>query len=240
MMEKQLSTTLNGMLQAAAQLLLPDRCVACSTLIQGSWPFCGLCSVSVHQVERPCLRCGLPDAAPLCGWCRAWPPPFAAARAPLVYGGQAAVAVRRAKYGGMSHLCRPLGQLLRLCGGDPGGRLVVPVPLHPRRLRQRGFNQATLLARQLAPRPGQPGLDCRALTRVQHTPSQAALDRHQRLDNLRQAFAASRPRVGGHRVLLVDDVMTTGATATACAETLLGAGAVEVQVLTLTRAESPD
>jgi ComF family protein len=163
-----------------------------------------------------------------------------ATSAPFLYGGQLAVALLRLKYSAAGHLSRPLGRLLapslRAALAARPDSLLVPVPLHPRRLRRRGYNQAALLAAQAQGGPLPPA--SRALRRLRPTRSQAGLDRHQRLENLRGAFAATSA-VRGRSVLLVDDVMTTGATARACSEALLEAGAAEVRVLVLARAAAP-
>jgi len=230
------------LLEAAADLVLPPRCAGCG----GSLPahampahamvFCGVCAASLLPVSEPCDRCGLPQAGPRCRHCRSHPPPFSAVRAPLCYGGQLAVAVTRLKFGGVTHLARPLGTVLRplgamlACGFD----VAVPVPLHASRLRERGFNQAALLARSALRRilP----LEFRALIRARPGVPQTGLPRRQRLTNVAGAFVARSVRVRGRRVLLIDDVMTTGATAAACADALRLAGAPTVGVLTLARA----
>jgi ComF family protein len=172
--------------------------------------------------------------------CRALPPPFARASAACQYGGELATAVSRLKYGGAAHVAEPLGRLLRgtLAEVQGGVDLVVPVPLHARRHRRRGYNQAALLAASAARGTGLE-VAFRALARVRDTPAQTGLGRLERLANVRGAFEARPRAVAGRCVLLVDDVMTTGATATACAEVLLEAGAAEVRVLALARAERP-
>lgn len=232
----QPSRVLNELLSAALDLLLPPRCVACSTTVASACaPFCELCWHSVLQLDRTCTGCGLPGETTTCPACRCNPHPFSVARAAVEYGGQAAVAIRHLKYGGRSYLGRPLATLLRprlpeLMPLD----LVLPVPLHPRRLRKRGYNQAAVLAAELV-RGQQLCALYGALKRHRDTGSQASLSRDRRLQNLRGAFTASAARVRGARALLVDDVMTTGATAAACSEALLDAGAQEVKVLTLAR-----
>ncbi len=221
---------------AALDLLLPPRCTACAAVVASAeTPFCELCWQSVLLVDRACPRCGLPGQQVLCPHCARVPPPFSTARAAVEYGGQAAVAIRQLKYGGRSYLARPLATLLgpTLAGLRPPD-VVLPVPLHRRRLRHRGYNQAAELTNALVRGKGL-RVSFNALRRDRDGGSQASLGRHQRLENLRGAFTASGQRVGGARVLLVDDVMTTGATATACAEALLEAGAREVEVLTLAR-----
>lgn len=130
------------------------------------------------------------------------------------------------------------GAFLHLPGLDPGlppPELVAPVPLHPKRLKERGFNQSLELARGLAARAGLP-LAPEALSRTRHTVPQARLERAQRLTNLRGAFAADPSQVHGRRVLLVDDVSATGATLKECAVALLAAGATGVDVVILARA----
>lgn len=225
------------LLSGALDLLLPHRCVACSEpLPSPSPPFCELCWQSVLLLDLACPRCGLPGAPDICPHCRRHPPPYLAARAAVEYGGQAAAAIRLLKYGGRSHLGRPLAGLLRplLPHLQPVDR-ALPVPLHPARTRHRGYNQAALLARHLARGEGLT-VSYGSLKRHRDTPVQASLSREHRLQNLRGAFSASTARVQGARLLLIDDVMTTGATAVACSETLLEAGAREVKVLCLARA----
>jgi ComF family protein len=172
-----------------------------------------------------------------CASCAGLALPFATARARFLYGGQLAVAVQALKYRGSGHLAGPLGRCLgqEVLEG-PSIDLIVPVPLHRRRLALRGYNQAALLARAAA-RTAQ--LPCYpvALQRTRDTASQAWLGIEERRQNVHGAFRATCPRrVAGQSVLLIDDVMTTGSTAAAAATALLEAGATEVHVLTLARA----
>jgi ComF family protein len=146
--------------------------------------------------------------------------------------------IRRHKYGrdqSLSHaLAQCLGESLPLNGDDYD--LVIPVPLHRRRLRWRGFNQAALLGFAVA-RKIDCMLDVVTLARIRDTPPQTWQDRAQRRQNVRGAFAVTRPhRIANRSLLLVDDVMTTGATLDECARTLLAAGARKVDVFTLARA----
>jgi ComF family protein len=143
--------------------------------------------------------------------------------------------VHALKYDGRRSLARPLGLRLARAGSDilAGADLVVPVPLHRSRRRARGFNQAAEIARHL----GLPVTD--ALRRVRATPSQTDLPAARRHANMRNAFAMRwRADVGGRRVVLVDDVSTTGATLDACARALMDAGALEVRALTAARVVS--
>jgi ComF family protein len=155
-----------------------------------------------------------------------------------VYAGTLREAVHRFKFGGALALDRPLGGLLaaRLAAEMPLWRpeLVVPVPLHRRRLGERTYNQSLLLARELA-RQWRVAVPARLLLRTRPTPPQQGLTAAQRRRNLKGAFALRRP-LGGERVLLVDDVLTTGATARECARMLLAGGAGEVAVAVLARA----
>jgi ComF family protein len=157
----------------------------------------------------------------------------AGAMAALVYGGAIARAIVRLKYEKRPDLSRPLADLLwgalEPRAAALSGVLVVPVPLHPSRLADRGFNQSALIASRIAHRLGAP-LKPRALARVRDTPQQASLDRVDRLANLSGAFLVRRPEhVRDRDVLLIDDVRTTGATLDACTRALLDAGALSVR-----------
>jgi ComF family protein len=200
------------------QLLAPERCAACDGLLdEGEVGFCAACAPLLEPIAAE------PGA-----------PPIAAAAA-FMYGGPLADAIQRLKYGGRSELARPLGALLADYAIGFGGLVecVVPVPLHPVRLRERGFNQSALLARPVARALGVP-LDPHWLARMRPTRDQAGLAREARSHNLRGAFAARGPRA--QRVLLIDDVRTTGATLAEAAEALLRAGCVHVHTLALARA----
>jgi ComF family protein len=226
--------------RAALALLYPARCSACDGACDESAAFCDLCAVSLEAIGRACARCGLPlegqERAGPCLACLQRYPPFQSAEAPFLFGGALAQAIRRLKWARLPELGRPLAALWPTRVAD-GVELMVPVPLHPKRLRAREFNQAALLALELERRVrAGPRVELRALARIRDTPPQSALGPVDRRTNVRGAFLAERRRVDGRRVLLVDDVLTTGATAEACALALLDAGAAEVRVLTLARA----
>ena len=213
---------------------------------------CEPCIRLIECVPEPmCQVCGVPlqpmDHA-RSDWCRACvesPPHFGRARAVACYrpgvseDGQIVPSIiRRHKYGrdqSLSHaLAQCLGESLPLNSTDYD--LVIPVPLHRRRLRWRGFNQAALLGFVVA-RKMDCMLDVVTLARIRDTPPQTWQDSAQRRQNVRGAFAVNRPhRITNRSVLLVDDVMTTGATLDECARTLLAAGARKVDVFTLARA----
>lgn len=214
-------------------------------------PICRVCGLPVGQAlgAGPDSAFGpaassSPPADPgtgrWCGACRARPVVYAYARAAAPFGEVMREALHALKFGKRRAVARPLGDLLAEAGSAcPAARradLLVPVPLHRDRERERGFNQAALLADRLA-RAWEMPVAPTVLVRTTPTLPQSGLGREERRRNVRGAFAVARPRrVTGRRVVLVDDVMTTGATAEACAVALRRAGAVEVGVLTVTRA----
>lgn len=203
---------------------------------------CAACSRQFTAADSPlCLRCGLVFKSRfgedrVCGECLAAEKPFGMARSAGVYD-QAMMAVIHAyKYGARIELARPFSQMLKAVFQHhwPKGSidLVLPVPLHPQRLRSRGFNQAYLMVRSWGKIVARD-----VLRRRQVTPPQTGLGRKERFANVRGAFTVADPRaVEGRRLLLVDDVYTTGATVSECAGVLKKSGALRVDVLTVARA----
>ena len=248
--------------EALQSALFPPKCRNCGTLFQPGGnshalsfeeamaPFlCPVCREGFAEAASPlCPVCGeiFPSRAGgdhLCGRCLEKPRPFGKARAVGLYDRGLLAAVHCLKYKGRTELALPLGRLLlegfRKHFGKEGIDLVIPVPLHPRRMRKRGFNQSFQLIRHwpkwLASEEAMEISD-RVLVRTRKTPSQTGLNRSERLKNLKDAFGVKDPdRIRGLRILLVDDVYTTGATAEACTKALLAAGAGQVDVLTLAR-----
>jgi ComF family protein len=241
-------------LSAFLDLVFPTPCHTCQRPLDLDRvsAVCRRCWDALERMPvEGCARCGWPFPTPggaggveaaLCQRCRETPDHFRLARAAVRYreGGIARAAILLAKHGGRLPLLRHLGRLLaeeaphHLSMADWDG--LVPVPLHWWRRWQRGFNQAEVLAQGVGRRHGLPVLR-RALRRVHRTPPQQG-DPEARRRNVRDAFAVRiRGQVTGKRLLLVDDVFTTGATADACARTLLRAGAADVGVLTLARVE---
>lgn len=220
---------------------LPGQCSLCRDWGRGA--LCVACRTLVTHPPR-CRRCAIavPAGQPLCGACVREPPPFEHAVAALDYAAPWDGLIRHFKFHGQSELAVPLAGLLRdaLARSDsdaPAADLVLPAPLSNARLRERGFNQSWEIARRLGPRA-----DPALLLRIRDTPHQADLPLPQRAANVRGAFAVEplrRPEIAGRSVALVDDVLTTGATAAEMARTLLEAGAVRVQLWVLARTPAP-
>ncbi|HET9372482.1 MAG TPA: ComF family protein [Vicinamibacterales bacterium] len=229
-------------------MLLAPACAACRSPLEqplGS-PVCIACWRSVRSLAPPiCVRCGDALASwrapgPSCARCRRRPPDIDLARSAGRYEGALREILHVFKYEKRRPLSAPLGRLMRAAGREvlAGADAVVPVPLHPRRALSRGFNQADDLAREL-------GLPVwRVLRRIRHGPPQAGLPAGQRAGNVRDAFALrtlagirrTRSLLRNRRVVLVDDVMTTGATLEACSRVLRLGGVRSVRALTVARA----
>ena len=233
---------------AALDLLYPSLCAVCdATLGVGRRdPLCAVCWRAIERIEEPlCGTCGRPSpsfdrtaggATLRCPPCATTPPPFDYARAAGAYAGPLRDALHALKFGCNRALARPLGDLvLEHCGGLLGPHVdaVIPVPLTRARERERGFNQAALLAAHLGAASGLPHKP-RWLARRHGTRPQTELTADERRANVAGAFRASR-RVAGAHVLLVDDIFTTGATAAECARTLRAAGARAVGVVAVAR-----
>ena len=226
---------------ALFSILFPDECRICGEALRGYTrvPVCARClkSPAALEAEYFCSQCKTPfqnhfplDLEGRCALCRSVLRGFDAAYCFGFYEGPLRELIHLLKYDGMKPLARPLGELLsRALPLDEQFDAIVPAPLHWRRRFERGFNQSWLLARELARRRGLPVVN--ALRRVRATRSQTGLSNARRRENVGGAFRRRRGRpVNGLRLLLVDDVMTTGATAAACAMALRRAGAVEVRV----------
>ncbi len=213
---------------------------------------CGVCrhcwenALRMQVLPPLCPSCGIPfqsaavESGQLCGGCSLRTPPYSGARSFGYYRSELSRLVRGFKFEGRKNLSALLSPLLArtfVSAWNPEDvDLVVPVPLHPRRRRERGFNQAALLTRDLSRLIAVPWLES-ILVRTRNTAPQVGLSDSERLQNVRQAFHCTRPVAVAHkRILLVDDVMTTGATVCSASDALLDAGALRVSVLTLARA----
>jgi len=236
-----------GLLEKLLNGLFPQHCVLCDLPSHHRLPLCAGCAGDLCPNDAACARCALPlpgaSGAPrLCGSCLRRPPPFARAVAPWLYEEQLAHIIGRWKYGGDTWLTPLLGALWRRAvpALAPPDRLV-PVPLHWRRRWRRGFNQSELLCQQIftaLDRPRGCAIDTRLVRRVRHTPYQSALHAAARQTNLDHAFSVGAPCTNLH-IAIVDDVLTTGATAAALATALLAAGAARVELWCLARTPPP-
>lgn len=241
---------LSRWLQRALDLLFPPRCVGCAQV--GTW-FCADCLACIDYVSPPlCHRCGRPlhntsdshdpSLPGLCSYCRGAPIKLDGVRSVALHNGAIREAIHHLKYENRRELAPILGQLLADCwqANDLSVHSVIPVPLHPTRLRERGYNQATLLARilteQIQRTQVQISIDENHLHRTRATPPQVGLGVQERKANVQNAFDWSGGRLDGTDVLLVDDVYTTGSTLEACAQALRQAGANAIWALTLARA----
>ena len=213
-------------------------CVVCS-----AWPartFCDACVQRYAQPVRRCRRCAMPVGSDIghCGACLTDPPPLDTCLAAVAYEYPWDRSIAALKFRGQAGLARALGLLLRSTPWvEPlleSTDILLPMPLSPERLRERGFNQAALLAHELAPER----VDTRSLLRIRHTPALSGMDRAARQAGVRGAFAVEPARaqlLAGRRMLLIDDVMTSGATLHEAARTLLRAGAGTVSALVVAR-----
>ncbi len=231
--------------RALVHTVLPPTCLACRKPAGASGGLCPKCWQGAGFIERPyCERLGTPFAydsgAPLISPAAfADPPAFDRARAVMRFSDVARDLVHLLKYGDRLDLVKPFANWMTRAGNEllDDADALVPVPLHWTRLFQRRFNQSAELARAISREKNIPVIDD-ALTRVRATAPQVGLARDERAKNVHGAFSigkSGRPQVKGKRIVLVDDVLTTGATANACARVLRRAGAARIDVLTLTR-----
>jgi len=232
-------------------LLLPPRCLGCGTDLAEQGALCAACWRRLVFLGPPqCRACGFPlphsvPSEPLCAACVARPPAFDRARAALRYDEGSRRLILAFKHADRTDAAPTLGRWLARAGREllDDADLIAPVPLHRWRLLGRGYNQSVLLAAAVARETGRPPLVPDLIERVRATPSQQGLGAAQRRANVTpRAFRLHRRhahRVEGRRVVLVDDVYTTGATAGACAEVLRRGGAEAVDVLALARVVRP-
>jgi ComF family protein len=242
-------TWLRPLARQALDLLLPPNCLACDTPVDAEGQFCLACfrqATFISDVQ--CDRCGVPLPVgsaddPLCSGCLVRPPAFIQARAALRYDALSQRLILPLKYGDRTELARGLALLMARAGARllAEAELLVPVPLHRARLRTRGYNQAGLLAASLgriARRPVLPDALCR-LRPTAPLASLGATARYAALDGSIALRERHLKRIVSRRILLIDDVLTSGATANACAVALLEAGAARVDVLVAARVSDP-
>lgn len=221
---------------AIINLVFPPVCVNCGDV--GAL-LCASCTAEIAWMSAPiCAKCGriVPEATAVCPTCVQRPLPLTAIRAAVLFADPIPPIIHDLKYNGLFGMGDLLGSLMAQAWPtwQQPADMVVPVPLHSQRLRERGYNQSDLLAKAFAQRVGLP-VNTAVLHRIRHTRPQVGLDAANRLQNVQTAFAATED-VRDKHILLIDDVCTTGATLAAAADALLQAGASTVAAYCLSRA----
>jgi ComF family protein len=217
------------------RLVNPGACLLCGLPAGTRQNLCIHCWRSLPRVPHPCRLCGLPSPGgdPVCPRCLHRPPPWQRMRAPLVFSGETRRLLLQMKFEERLSIANTLASRLWPLLAESAVEAMIPVPLHPRRLLERGFNQSLLIARHLGWRLDLP-VDHRSLIRHQPTRAQTGLSRNQRRKNLRRAFAY-RPHKPWRRIALIDDVITTGSTMEACCSALKQGGVESVEVWSIAR-----
>jgi ComF family protein len=246
-----MSAVARELVRGLADVVFPPVCVHCRGLVArdpeaegGFRHLCAACATQVDFVRPPhCTTCGHPfygevEGERMCPHCEGLAPAFGEGRTAVLFKGPARSLVIELKYHRGLHVIGDLAELFRRAPhvlALARGALLVPVPLHARKERERGYNQAALLAECLAELAGDGARVERLLRRTADTTSQTAFDRRSRMANLKNAFALARGAtlIPEHHYILVDDVFTTGSTLNNCARTLRRAGALKLDIVTL-------
>jgi ComF family protein len=219
--------------------LIPSTCLLCGAT-SGTGPLCGACLADLPWHRQPqCPRCAVPTPdGQVCGACLKHPPAFDRSRAALAYAFPLDRLIPRLKYNGRLAIAPALGECLAASAAPgPSPDCLIPMPLHAKRIRERGFNHATEIAREVAKRLDLP-LDTDSCRRIRDTPPQMGLKHDARRRNVRGAFVCTGD-VRGRRIALIDDVMTTGTSLDELAKTLKQAGALEVETWVVARTLAP-
>ena len=240
----QFTSAASRLVRSVLDFTLPPRCGGCGTIVDDVDSFCADCWKQLEFLGAGgCSRCGLPLKATdieTCAVCLAKPPRLDRIRAAVAYGDISRSITIRLKYGRKVALARTMSRYMQPLLGDlPGDTVFVPVPLHRSRLWRRGFNQSAIVARELSRRTGY-GVEIDALKRVRATPPLKGLNMLQRRRTVAGAFRTNRQaELRGRNIVLVDDVLTTGSTANACARVLKRAGAARVDLVSWARVIRP-
>lgn len=233
-------------LAGLADILFPPRCLTCEAILEIHGSFCPACFSKLHVIQSPlCSCCGIPFAGAgvenhICGDCIVSRPAFSIARAVGRYETTLLEAIHRFKYNGKIYTGEVLGKLMADFAYPSFSvsdySLVMPVPLHPKRLRERGFNQSVILAKEISGRFNLP-FDFLTLKRHIYTEPQISLGKKDRESNIKGVFSVNDPdKIKEQRIILVDDVYTSGSTVKECARVLMKNKADSVAILTLARA----
>ena len=225
---------LTKLARAAIDLVFPIHCVGCG---REGGIICGQCADGLERLTPPyCRICAAPDVGGVCRWCRQFPRGFDSLRSPFRFEGAVREAIHSLKYRGIRAAAGPLAELMvdYLQRNPASADVVIPAPLHPRRLRSRGYNQSALLAREIGKGLGLPVRDD-LLIRIENArPQVEAQSPEERRINVAGNFSCPTDATG-LTTLLIDDVATTGSTLSECAQALKDAGALKVYSLTLAR-----
>lgn len=230
-------------LRQVLDFALPPRCAGCGLIVDEVHSFCPECWTQVEFLgESGCSTCGMPleaTDAEECGACLAKPPRIQRTRSAVAYDDMSRNIAIRLKYGRKVALARTMARYMAPLVQSDAERILVPVPLHRGRLWQRGFNQSALVARELSKATGHRA-DPFLLRRVKRTPALKGMSLRQRRDVVAGAFkVVPTAELAGRRVVLIDDVLTTGSTANACAKALRKAGAERVELVSWARVIKP-
>jgi ComF family protein len=239
----QVKPAVSSLLRSVLDFALPPRCGGCGTIVDDVDSFCAPCWRELDFLQGGCTRCGLPlqsTDAETCGACLANPPRLDRIRAAVAYDDISRSIALRLKYGRKTALARTMSRYMGpLVGELPSNAVFVPVPLHRRRLWSRGFNQSAVVARELSRRTGIP-VEVDALKRIRATPPLKGMAMRQRRRTVAGAFRANpMADLRGRPIILIDDVLTTGSTANACARVLKRAGAERVDLISWARVIGP-
>jgi ComF family protein len=238
-----LAATFRTATRWALDFALPPRCAGCGTIVEEVHSFVPTAGEALSFLDTPAARSAeIPLQATeqtTCGVCLARPPRIARTRAAVAYGDLARSLAIGPKYGRKVAIARTMARYMAPLVSEGSERLLVPVPLHRTRLWTRGFNQSALVARELSQRLGI-ATDALALARTRRTPPLKGMNPLQRRKTAAGAFRVrDKSAVAGKTVILIDDVLTTGSTAAACARTLKRAGAARIELISWARVVKP-